>query len=182
MNHNTKILTAILTTLGTLLAGPLPAAEERVITKAQRDALTDGKKGPAKPADTISAKPAPADDQGRLDVLLENGLISQVQFAALQVKTAQQKRTEHEARASLKDGIKLKSQDGAFQAQIGAYAQLDSAFYSDNPSDFSDATQLRRTRISVAGTVYQDCRAASSPPVSSSATLASAAIPSNHEV
>jgi hypothetical protein len=146
MNHNTKVLTAILTSLGTLLAGPLPAADEAlpdvllkngVITKAQRDALTDGKKGPGKPADTITAKPAPANDQGLLDVLLENGLISQAQFAALQVKTAQQKRTEHEARASLKDGIKLKSQDGAFQAQIGTYAQLDSAFYSDNPSDFS---------------------------------------------
>jgi hypothetical protein len=66
-------------------------------------------------------------------VLLENGLISQAQFATLQVKTAQQKRTEHEARASLKDGIKLKSQDGAFQAQIAAYGQLDSAFYSDDP-------------------------------------------------
>jgi hypothetical protein len=95
MNHNTKVLTAILTTLGTLLAGPLPAADEAlldvllkngVITKAQRDALTDGKKG--------TAKPAPADDQGLLDVVLENGLISQTQFAALQVKTAQQKRTE----------------------------------------------------------------------------------------
>jgi len=118
MNHNTKVLTAILTTLGTLFAGPLPAADEAllnvllkngVITKAQRDALTDGKKGPAKPPDAISAKPAPADDQGLLDVLLENGLISQAQFATLQVKTAQQKRTEHEARASLKDGIKLKS-------------------------------------------------------------------------
>jgi hypothetical protein len=63
-----------------------------------------------------------------LEVLLENGLISQAQFAALQGKTAQQKRTEHEARASLKDSIKLKSQDGAFQAQIGARAELDSAF------------------------------------------------------
>ena len=165
MNHNAKVLTAILTTLGTLLASPLPAADEAlldvllkngVITKAQREALTDAKKGPAKPADAISAKPAPADDQGLLDVLLENGLISQAQFAALQVKTAQQKRTEHEARASLKDGIKFKSQDGAFQAQIGAYAQLDSAFYSDNPTDFSDATQLRRTRLAVYGTVYQD--------------------------
>ncbi|MGI8425864.1 MAG: hypothetical protein ACR2M4_04550 [Actinomycetota bacterium] len=71
MNHNTKVLTAILTTLGTLLAGPLPAADEAlldvllkngIITKAQREALTDGKKGPAKPADAISAKPAPADD------------------------------------------------------------------------------------------------------------------------
>ncbi len=165
MNLNTKVLTAILTTVGTLLAGPVPAADEAllevllkngVITKAQREALIDGKKGPAQSADAISAKTAPADDQGLLDVLLANGLISRAQFAALQVKTAQQKRTEHEARASLKDGIKLKSQDGAFQAQIGAYAQLDSAFYSDNPSDFSDATQLRRTRISVAGTVYQD--------------------------
>lgn len=165
MNHNPKVLTAILTTLGVLLAGPLPAADEAlldvllrngVITKAQREALIDTKKSPAKPADAISAKPAPADDQGLLDVLLENGLISQAQFATLQVKTAQQKRTEQEARASLKDGIKLKSQDGAFQAQIGAYAQLDSAFYSDNPTDFSDATQLRRTRLSVAGTVYQD--------------------------
>ena len=165
MNHDTKVLTAILTTLGTLLAGPLPAADEAllnvllkngVITKAQREALNDSEKSPAKPADAISAKPAPADDQGLLDVLLENGLISQAQFAALQVKTAQQKRTEHEARASLKDGIKLKSQDGAFQAQIGAYAQLDSAFYSDGPTDFSDATQLRRTRLAVYGTVYQD--------------------------
>ena len=165
MNHNTKVLAAILTTLGTLLAGPLPAADEAlldvllkngVITKAQREALAAGKKGPAKPAEAISAKPAPADDQGLLDVLLQNGLISQAQFAALQVKTAQQKRTEHEARASLKDGIKLKSQDGAFQAQIGAYAQLDSAFYSDGPTDFSDATQLRRTRLAVYGTVYQD--------------------------
>ena len=165
MNHNTKVLTAILTTLGTLLAGPLPAADEAlldvllkngVITKAQREALAAGKKGPAKPAEAISAKPAPPEDQGLLDVLLENGLISQAQFAALQVKTAQQKRTEHEARASLKDGIKLKSQDGAFQAQIGAYAQLDSAFYSDDPTDFSDATQLRRTRLAVYGTVYQD--------------------------
>ncbi|MGI8425865.1 MAG: OprO/OprP family phosphate-selective porin [Actinomycetota bacterium] len=71
-------------------------------------------------------------------------------------RPAQLKRTEHEARASLKDGIKLKSQDGAFQAQIGAYAQLDSAFYSDGPTDFSDATQLRRTRLAVYGTVYQD--------------------------
>jgi hypothetical protein len=48
MNHNTKVLTAILTSLGTLLAGPLPAADEAlldvllkngVITKVQRDAL-----------------------------------------------------------------------------------------------------------------------------------------------
>jgi hypothetical protein len=86
MNHNTKVLTAILTTLGTLLAGPLPAADESllnvllkngVITKAQREALIAGKKGSAKPADAISAKPAPGDDQGLLDVLLENGLISQ---------------------------------------------------------------------------------------------------------
>ncbi len=166
MRYYHKALTAIGTALGALVAAPLPAADQalldvllknRVITKAQREALSETKQqAPAKATDAFGAKPAPADDQGLLDVLLENGLISQAQFAALQVKTAQQKRSEHEARASLKDGIKLKSQDGTFSAQIGAYAQLDSGFYSDNPTDFSDATQLRRARISVAGTVFQD--------------------------
>jgi phosphate-selective porin OprO/OprP len=159
-----KSMSGALAALAALAPGPLPAADEALldvlmkngaITPAQRQALSGQKaEVPAEPK--IASKPAPAADQGLLDVLLENGMISQAQFAALQVKAGQDKKTEHEAKASLKDGIKLKSQDGTFQAQIGAYAQLDSGFYWDDPSDFSDATQLRRARISVAGTVYQD--------------------------
>lgn len=125
----------------------------KLISKQQYEALKDARIREEK---TAADRPLPAQDQDVLDVLLANGLISQPQYASLRVKTGLEKKTDPEAKASLNDGIKLKSQDGAFQAQIGAYAQLDSAFYSDDPSDFSDATQLRRARLSVAGTVYQD--------------------------
>ena len=125
----------------------------KLISKQQYEALKDTRIREEK---TAADRPLPAQDQDVLDVLLANGLISQPQYASLRVKTGLEKKTDPEAKASLKDGIKLKSQDGNFQAQIGAYAQLDSAFYSDNPTDFSDATQLRRARLSVAGTAYQD--------------------------
>ena len=125
----------------------------KLISKQQYEALKDAQVRQEK---TAADRPLPAQDQDVLDVLLANGLISQPQYASLRVKTGLEKKTDPEAKASLKDGIKLKSQDGNFQAQIGAYAQLDSAFYSDNPTDFSDATQLRRARLSVAGTAYQD--------------------------
>ena len=125
----------------------------KLISKQQYEALKDTEIREEK---TAADRPLPAQDQDVLDVLLANGLISQPQYASLRVKTGLEKKTDPEAKVSLKDGIKIKSQDGAFQAQIGAYAQLDSAFYWDDPSDFSDATQLRRARLSVAGTVYQD--------------------------
>ena len=125
----------------------------KLISKQQYEALKDARIREEK---TAADRPLPAPNQDVLDVLLANGLISQPQYASLRVKSGLEKKTDPEAKASLKDGIKLKSQDGSFQAQVGAYAQLDSAFYSDDPSDFSDATQLRRVRLSVAGTVFQD--------------------------
>lgn len=125
----------------------------KLISKQQYEALKDVEIREEK---TAGDRPLPAPDHDVLDVLLANGLISQPQYASLRVKSGLEKKTDPEAKASLKDGIKLKSQDGSFQAQIGAYAQLDAAFYSDDPSDFSDATQLRRARLWVAGTVYQD--------------------------
>ncbi len=134
--------------------------KNKVITEAQFRLLTTPEAAvPAKPAPTegsIAAKPAPAPDQGLLDVLLENNLISRAQYAALQVKTAEAKRTDPEAKASLKDGFKIKSQDGSFSVQPSAYAQLDSAFYGDGETDYSDGTQLRRTRLALAGTMFTD--------------------------
>lgn len=124
----------------------------KLISKQQYEALKDAQREEKTAAD----RPLPAQDQDVLDVLLANGLISQPQYASLRVKTGLEKKTDPEAKGSLKDGIKLKSQDGAFQAQIGARAELDSAFYSGDPTDFSDATQLRRARLAVFGTLYQD--------------------------
>jgi hypothetical protein len=45
MNHNTKVLTTILITLGTLLAGPLPAADEALLEVLLKNGVIT--KGPA---------------------------------------------------------------------------------------------------------------------------------------
>jgi hypothetical protein len=122
-----------------------------VITKEQYEALKKGEELKA-----ITKKPAPAQDQSLLDVLLENGLISQAQYAALQVKGAQEKKTDPEAKVSLKEGFKVKSQDGDFQVQPSIYVQFDSAWYDDEKTDFSNGTELRRARLALAGTILKD--------------------------
>lgn len=123
----------------------------KLITEAQYQALVQV----VEPATQAGGQQAlPADDEDLLDVLLSNDLISQQQFAKLRVKTGLEKKTDPESKAALKDGIKFKSQDGAFQAQVGAYTHADSAFHSNDRTDFSNGTELRRGRLSVAGTVF----------------------------
>jgi phosphate-selective porin OprO/OprP len=111
------------------------------------------------PATAATDKPLPKSEDGLLDVLLANGVITQQQFAALQLKNADDKAkkiSSEEAKVTLKDGLKIKSASGDFSAQISAYAQLDSAWYGGGPTDFSDGTEMRRTRLSLSGTVYRD--------------------------
>ena len=124
----------------------------KLITEEQYQALVKA----AAPAEETVKRSLPADDQDLLDVLLANNLISQEQFAKLRVQTGLAKKTDPESKASLKDGMKLKSQDGTFQAQVGAYFQADTAFQSNDKTDFSNGTELRRGRISVGGTVFTD--------------------------
>jgi len=102
----------------------------------------------------------PAQDQGLLDVLLANNVITKEQFAALQVKNADDKTKKiqaGEAKVTLKDGLKFKSADSDFSAQVGTYFQFDSALYGNQgKTDFSDGTELRRGRLSLSGTVMRD--------------------------
>ncbi|MFO1435269.1 MAG: porin [Gammaproteobacteria bacterium] len=140
----------------------------KLITQKQYDAIVaaQSKSAEKQPAPTATAtpaatadKPVPKSEDGLLDVLLANGVITQQQFAALQLKNADDKAKKvasEEAKVTLKDGLKIKSASGDFSAQIGAYAQLDSAWYGDGPTDFSDGTEMRRTRLSVNGTVFRD--------------------------
>ena len=123
----------------------------KLITDSQFQALAEASK-PALPTEL----PAPQADQDVLDVLLANKLITPAQFAALRIKTGQEKRNDPEAKAALKDGLKVKTQDGTFQAQIGTYFQVDAASYGDDKTDFSTGSELRRGRISVAGTLFTD--------------------------
>lgn len=148
----------IVLSLGGETAGATDAAlievlrNNKLITEKQYRTLIQTQ-APAAPANTL---PIPQSDQDLLDVLLANGLISQAQFAALRVKTGLEKKTDPEAKAVLKDGFKIKTQDNTFQAQVGAYLQFDSAIYGDDETDFSSATELRRGRLSLAGTLFTD--------------------------
>ncbi len=120
----------------------------RLITDEQYRAL-------AGTADSTQ-RTAPADGQDLLDVLLSNNLISQEQFAKLSTRTAPAGQVEPGSMASLKDGVRLKSGDGAFQAQVGVYVHADSAFHDNDRADFSNGTELRRGRISVGGTLFSN--------------------------
>ena len=131
----------------------------KLITQEQYAAIKKAE-GEEKPADqTVTAKRPPTAEEGLLDVLLANGLITQAQYAALQVKNAEDKAKKQEtkeARVTMADGLKFKSSDGDFQAQVSMYAQLDSAWYADNARDYSDGTELRRGRLAFSGTFLND--------------------------
>lgn len=147
-------ITLGLATLCTASAGVMAAdaallevlRNNKLITDAQYEALV--KASPPAAGGAVQRLP-PADDQDLLDVLLSNNLISQEQFAKL-------KKTDPESKASLKEGVKLKSQDGAFQAQVGVYIHADTAFHDNDQTDFSNGTELRRGRISVGGTLFSN--------------------------
>ncbi len=131
----------------------------KLITQTQYEAIMKAEAEKAAAAPATAERPVPKDDQGLLDVLLANGVITQKQFAALQVKNADEKAKKQEAgeaKVTLKDGVKLKSSDGDFSAQLSARAELDAAFYGDDNTDFSDGTEMRRARLSLAGTVFKD--------------------------
>ena len=133
----------------------------KLITQEQYEALVKAQTAQAAtvPAQAGSEKRLPTQEEGLLEVLLTNGLLSQEQYAALQVKNAEDKAKKQEvkeAKVTLADGFKVKSTDGDFQVQAGMYAMVDSAWYGDSDTDFSNGTELRRGRLSLAGTVYRD--------------------------
>ena len=158
------ILTFILTTVVTGAHATDEALlqvlrNNKLITEEQYEAIkkSEGQKQP--PAETAPVKRPPIREEGLLEVLLANGLITQEQYAALQVKNAEDKgkrQETREARVTMVDGLKFKSMDGDFQAQVGMYAQLDAATYADDKTDYSDGSELRRARLSLSGTFLKD--------------------------
>jgi phosphate-selective porin OprO/OprP len=69
-----------------------------------------------------------------------------------------------------RDGLELRSSDGAFAIKVGGRIQLDTAFFDEDPQwaylgekfpdfglkDEQDGLEFRRSRLSVGGTIYQD--------------------------
>ncbi|MEE9395519.1 MAG: porin [Methylococcales bacterium] len=99
-----------------------------------------------------------------LDVLLKNGAINKKQYEEL-AKGAQekeQKKDEEDVKVSLKKGqLVFKSDDDEFKFQVGGRLMLDAAWYdnddvSKGDADFGNGTEIRRARVFVKGTLWND--------------------------
>ena len=102
-----------------------------------------------------------------LSVLLSNGAITQQQFDELSKLSEEDDKVannaiEDEVKISMKGGhIKFKTGDDEFKFQVGGRVMVDSAWYmansNANPSkDWGNGTEIRRARIFLAGTVWDN--------------------------
>ena len=93
-----------------------------------------------------------------LDVLLENGAINQAQYDKLLLGSKEEEKKDvDEVTVSLDKGaLKFKTKDGGFKAQVGGRVQVDSAWYSDDEGMLGDGTEIRRARLFMSGTVWND--------------------------
>jgi phosphate-selective porin OprO/OprP len=99
----------------------------------------------------VAAAPAFAKDD-LLETLAQKGVISMEEYEKLKVQqpkpTAPVLTTE--------DGLKFASADGAFSIALGTLQQLDYAAYNGDGTDIADGSQLRRSRLSLGGTLFKD--------------------------
>lgn len=65
-------------------------------------------------------------------------------------------KTPDSGRVSVKDGLKLESDDGQFALALGGRLQADAALYDEDERSLGNGTSLRRARVKVAGTFYRD--------------------------
>lgn len=100
---------------------------------------------------TALASPAAQAKDDLLETLAQKGVISVEEYEKLK---AQQPKPGPVF--STDDGLKLASADGAFSLQVGTLQQIDFAAYDADGTDLADGSQLRRSRLSLGGTLFKD--------------------------
>jgi phosphate-selective porin OprO/OprP len=90
----------------------------------------------------------PKDDL--LETLAQKGIITLEEYEKLK---AQRK---SEVTLNADDGFRISSSDGANTLQVGTLQQLDVAAYDEDAAALADGSEMRRSRISVAGTFQRD--------------------------
>jgi phosphate-selective porin OprO and OprP len=85
-----------------------------------------------------------------LETLAQKGILTVDEYQKLKA----QRKTE--ATLNTDDGFRIVSADGTTSMQIGTMQQLDYSRYARDQAPLSDGTELRRSRISVAGTFLSD--------------------------
>ena len=138
--------------LGTLAAPAFAASEAMLeLLKVLRDQGTIKQE-----AYEMLRNAALADEEHRA-ADTEKAVTTRVTQSLATAKPAERKPDPNDVKVTLNDGLKFRTADGSFSAQVGTFLQFDSALYGNDPkSKFSNGTELRRGRLNIQGTVYQD--------------------------
>jgi phosphate-selective porin OprO/OprP len=111
-----------------------------------------------------------------LEVLRENGTITEVQYQRLRAEAAggvataapavarapaaQEKMVETEPRSGPKvetdGGLRVESADGDFAIELGGNIWIDAAAYNEDQATLGDGTELRRARVALQGRMFGD--------------------------
>lgn len=117
-----------------------------------------GAPGIAQTTPTEETPPEPTIEsiQQQIEALQQQLLILQRKAEIAAEAEAEKAKTGAAVTASAKDGFSLKSNDGNFTLKLRGYVQLDSRWYTDDPTDRSvDTFVLRRARPIFEGTLYK---------------------------
>ena len=107
-----------------------------------------------------------------INMLHENGIVDDAQFARLQAELKQNQSNESlekqevqkqlaevakpsDVEVQVKGGVTVKTRDGQFSTKIGGRVQADAATYSGEP-EIGNGTEIRRARMYLNGTMYND--------------------------
>tara|TARA_R110002167_G_scaffold141835_1_gene330234 strand:- start:12197 stop:13510 length:1314 start_codon:yes stop_codon:yes gene_type:complete len=102
-----------------------------------------------------------------LEALKDNGTITVEQYQRLMSEKQDEKSeipalpvvkqpVEELPKISVKNGIKVSSADKQFSAHIGGRVEAHAAWYSSNDVNLADGTAIRRARLFLKGTLYND--------------------------
>jgi len=89
-------------------------------------------------------------EKGLLEILRDNGTITQEQYEELKKGAAKEPRIETKAK------LEIKSADDQFKFQIGGRIHVDGAWYRIDKQDLGDGTELRRVHLDTSGTLWKD--------------------------
>ncbi len=114
---------------------------------------------------TLSSLSAQAADTELLNMLLQNGAITQAQYDTLIKKQSLTKQDVNDIKIKLdKKGLRFETADKAFKFKIGGRIQADASFHSNdqlvdasgNHVEANDGTEIRRGRIAFSGAFWND--------------------------
>ena len=111
-----------------------------------------------------------------LEVLRENGTITEAQYQRLRAEAAggvetaapavartpavQEKVVENESRPGPRvetdGGLRVESADGDFAIELGGNIWIDAAAHNEDQADLGDGTELRRARVALQGRMFGD--------------------------